>query len=76
MLVGKVACHVIGPVAIHQLSITTLIGPVVQVYELMQRTHCRCVDLMAALIGSGCIRDAKKRLHARSLGSEDIKFNI
>ena len=36
MLVGKVVHHVIGPAAIHQLSISKLIGPVVQVYELTQ----------------------------------------
>ena len=60
MLVGKVARHVIEPTAIHRLSISKLIGPVVQVYESTQRTRCRCADLLAAPIGSGRIRDAKK----------------
>ena len=66
-LVGKVVHHVIGPTAIHWLSISKLIRPVVQAYESMQRMCCRCMDLLAAPIGSGCIRDAKKRLHVRTM---------
>ena len=62
MLVVKLARHVIGPSAIHRMSISKLIGPVVQVYESTQRTRCRCADLLATPIGSGRIRDAKKRL--------------
>ena len=64
---GKVVCHVIGPTATHRLSISKLIGSVVQVYESTQRTRCRCTDFLATPIGSGHIHDAKKRLHARTM---------
>ena len=53
MLLGEVVRHVIGPTAIYWLSISKLIGPVVQVYESTQQMRCQCADLLAAPIGSG-----------------------
>ena len=76
MLVGKVARHVIGPTAIHRLSISKLTGPVVQVYESTQRTRCRCADLLVAPIGSGRIRDAKKKTACEEDAEMDIHLDI